>query len=123
MTALPDDASAVRLYSSAEAAKIVRGGDDSNDPDRLRITKATFDRLGRSGAVECTMIGRKRGWTLAQIAAVVAYCATSGGGEAKAPAPTPRESRSHAVPALDHRRGSVAPLATKRGSRYAASTC
>lgn len=117
MTALPDVPD-LQLYTSAEAAKIVRGGDG---PNKLKITAATLDNLARSGRVTCTMIGRKRGWTLEQIAAVVAHCATSGGEEAKASAPKARDSRTAPAPA--EQRGTVAPFRVRPGSRYAASTC
>ncbi len=117
MTTPPDDLAAVRVYTSAEAAELVRGGAESS----IKVTASTFDSLARRGVVECTMIGRKRGWTLAQIAAAVAYCATSSGGEgAKASAPTRRESSRKAA-ASDRPHGSIAPLVAKRGSRYAAS--
>lgn len=114
MTALPD----FQLYSSKQAAILIRGSEDP-DPDGIKISKATLDGLARSGKVECTMIGRKRGWTLAQIAAAVAYCRTSRGEQAAASA-TVRASRTPA--AHEQRRGDIAPLVSRPGSRYATST-
>lgn len=114
MTSMPDVPD-FRLYTSAEGAAIVRGGEDV---EKNHITAATLDNLARSGRVKCTMIGRKRRWTMAQLAAVVAACETSGGEEAKASAPAPRERMT---PTPERRHGSVAPFVAKPGSRYAAA--
>lgn len=108
MTAAPEDVPAYRLYTSEQAAE--RAGDG--------LTKSTFDALARSGEVDYTRIRRKVRWTDEQIAAAIAYCATKGGEEAKASAPTPRD---RTTPVPERRRGSVAPLVSKPGSRYAAA--
>ncbi|WP_327587080.1 hypothetical protein OHA25_08715 [Nonomuraea sp. NBC_00507] len=112
MNATPDDISEFRLYSSAQAAELVSGGEDGG------LTKATFDALARSGQVKYTRIRRKIRWTVAQIAAAVAYCETAGGEEAKASAPAARST----VPAPPAQRGTVAPFKVRPGSRYATST-
>lgn len=119
MTSLPDDVPDFQLYSSKQAAILIRGSEEP-DPDGISITKATLDGLASSGKVECTMIGRKRGWTLAQIAAAVAYCRTSRGKQAAAAA-TASASRTPPAPELQ-RRGDIAPLVSRPGSRYATST-
>lgn len=116
MTATPDELLGIRLYTSEEAAELVRGG---ADPEQNKIVAATFDNLAMSGEVEFTDFGRKRRWTLQQIRSAIAHCATTGGEEAKASTPDKRETQPAPV---EHRRGDVAPFAAKRGSRYAAAT-
>lgn len=115
MTAAPDDVPDFRLFTSAQAAYLVNGGESVGDPGAL--TKATFDALARSGQVKHTRIRRKIRWTYAQIAAAVAYHETAGTEEAKVSASAPRESRT---PPAQHR-GAPAPFVAKPGSRYAAA--
>ncbi|MFF0867663.1 hypothetical protein ACFYUV_38280 [Nonomuraea sp. NPDC003560] len=114
MNALPD-VPEVRLFTSEQAAKLVGGGQDE------QITKNTFDALARSGC-EHTRLGRKIRWTIPQIKAALdqhRHAQRTVAEEAKVSATLTRETRS--TRASERRRGDIAPLVSKPGSRYAAA--
>jgi hypothetical protein len=104
-----DDVPSYRLYTSEQAAERAGGG----------LVAATFDRWARSGKVEYTDPGRRILWTDAQIAAAIAYHATCGSDEEAKASPPPRDRHTSQVP---RQRDNIAPLVSKPGRRYAASS-
>lgn len=112
-SARKEEVPAYRLYTSEEAAARV-------DPTGL-LGARFFLRLAASGKVTCTRMGRKVFWTETQIAAAVAYHAStattakSANHGTQPPPAQPRNSRTAAAP---RGRRAPAPLVATPGRRY-----
>lgn len=112
MTAAPDEeVPAYRLYTSDEAAARV-------DPTGL-LGARFFLRLAASGKVTCTRMGRKVFWTDPQIAAAVAYHASTAKTQTRQQAPAAKQpAEPRRTGSASHGRRAPAPLVAKPGRRY-----